>query len=457
MNDKSEILMDTMEFVKKHIENLCTDWVIKGIIKSKNQIRFSNSKIDINKNWDEIKLDLFLSKKRRTTEITICDLRSREIIQESLKYCEKLLNVVKRNADFKRLPEGPHKYEKSIQIYDEKVINLGEKAIDLIEESKEAALGLGAKRVAGSFYFGNSEVILKTSSGLEGNCKKSNLNFRIRAFAEDMYATGESISCSTHLEKEFDPVEAGNEAGKIAKMASNGKKGKPGLYNLIIYPKVCNELQAPTPALAMNIYAKRMGLSWLLGKNVGDKIAGDLISAWDDGRINYGLGSSPFDDEGVPSKRTLLIDKGIMHQYYTNTSFSRKNQESTGNAGIIIPRPSNTVFSSGDHTLEELMEVSEKPTLIITSTWYTRYQSYAPPAIFSSLPKDGMFLVKKRGKVLEPVRELRINSNHLHMLEHVLALGKELKQVAPWLIATGKAIFAPYMLIEDIRMSTGTK
>ncbi len=457
MNEnKSEILLDTLESAKKYIENFCTDWVIKGTIKSNNQIRFSDSQIDINKNWDEIKLDLFLSKKRRTTEITICDLRI-QTIENTLNYCEKLLNVVKKNADFRRLPEGPYKYNGKIQIYDNKVISLGEKAIDLIEESKEAALGQGAKRVAGSFYFGSSESILKTSSGLEGKYKKTNLNFRIRAFATDMYATGESISCSTHLEKEFDPKQAGDEAGKIAKMASNGKKGKPGLYNLIIYPKVCNELQAPTPALAMNIYAKKMGLSWLLGKNVGDKIASGLISAWDDGRINYGLGSSPFDDEGVPTKKTLLIDKGIMRQYYTNTSFSKKGQESTGNAGIIIPRPSNTVFSTGTHTLEELMEISEKPTLIITSTWYTRYQSYAPPAIFSSLPKDGMFLVKNRGKILEPVRELRINSNHLHMLEHVLALGKELKQVAPWLISSGKAIFAPFMLIEDIRMSTGTK
>ncbi|MFX1450425.1 MAG: TldD/PmbA family protein [Promethearchaeota archaeon] len=457
MSDKKSInLIDTIEFTKKHIEKFCTDWVINGTKEFKNQIRFSDNRIDINKNWDEIKLDVFLSKNRKTTEITICDLRP-EIIQNTLKYCEKLLDVVKKNADFKRLPEGPFKYDNKIQIYDEKVINLGEKAIDLIEKSKEAALNQGAKRVAGSFYFGSSEVNLITSAGLEGNYKKTNLNFRIRAFAEDMYATGESISCSTHLDKDFDAIEAGNEAGRIAKMALNGKKGKPGNYNLIIDPKVCNELQAPTPSLAMNIYAKKLGLSWLLGKNIGDKIASDLISAYDNGKIDYGLGSSPFDDEGVPTKRTLLIDKGIIHQYYSNTSFSRRHQESTGNAGIIIPRASNTIFSTGDHTLEELMEVSEKPTLIITSTWYTRYQSYAPPAIFSSLPKDGMFLVKKRGKELEPVRELRINSNHFHMLEHVLALGKELKQVAPWLIATGKAVFAPFMLIEDIRMSTGTK
>ncbi len=295
------------------------------------------------------------------------------------------------------------------------------------------------------------------SKGLEGNYKKTNLNFRIRAFAEDMYATGEAISCSTHIDKKFDPVGAGEEAGIICKQAIGGKKGKPGIYNLIIYPKVSTELQAPTPAIGLNAYVKKMGLSWLVGKKEGDKIADEMISTWDDGTVEYGLDTSPFDDELVPTQKTVLIDKGLIKQYFTNTSLARKDGSSTGNAGITMPKPSNTIFSTGDHTLDELMEISEKPTLVITSTWYTRLQSYAPPGALSSLPKDGMFLVKDKGKILEPVRELRINSDHFHMLENTLGLGKNLKQVNTWLSSTGNTIFAPYMLLGDIRMTTGTK
>ncbi len=455
---KLEILMDMMEQAKKLIKEFCTDWVIKGTINSENQIRFSNNKIDINKNWDDIKINLFLSKDRRTTEIAINDLRP-NIIKNTLKYCEKLLNVAERNRHYKRLPEKKFRYDSTIQkkIFDEKVVNLDEKAIDLVENATEASLSQGAKRVAGSFFFGNAHYFLETSTDIEENFKRTNLNFRIRAFAEDMYATGEALSCSTHLEKGFDAIRAGEEAGEICKMAIGGKKGEPGIYNIIIYPKVSTELQAPTPSFAMNSYIKKMGLSWLVGKKVGDKIASDIISAWDDGTINYGLASSPFDDECAPTKKTLLINKGIIHQFFTNTSLTRKNQESTGNAGITMPRPSNTVFAVGDHTLEELFEVSEKPTLLITSTWYTRYQSFAPPGVLSSLPKDGMFLVKNKGKELEPVRELRINSDHYHMLDHTIALGRHSKQVSTWLSTTGNPVFAPFMLIEDIKMTTGTK
>jgi len=456
--EKHEILVESIDRVKKNITKFCTDWVIKGVLKSQNQIRFSEGKIDINKNWDEIRLDLFLSKNRKTIEISINDIRP-AVIEDTIIYCEKLLNVAKINRYFKRLPTEKLKFSVDIQnkIFDEKVANLDENAIDLVEKATEASIKEGAKRVAGSFFFGNSQFFLETSTGNEGKYKKTNLNFRIRAFAEDMYATGEALSCSTHLDNNFNAIEAGKEAGSICKKAIGGKKGKPGIYNILIYPKVSTELQAPTPALAMNTYIKKMGLSWLIGKRVGDKIANEIISAWDDGTIGYGLATSPFDDECAPTKKTLLIDKGILKQYFTNTSLSRKSQESTGNAGITMPRPTNTVFAPGDCSLEELMEISEKPTLLITSTWYTRYQSYAPPGVLSSLPKDGMFLIKNKGKKLEPVRELRINSDHYHMLENTTALGKELKQVSTWLSTSGNPVFAPFMLIQDIKMTTGTK
>ncbi len=453
-----EILTEAMEHIKKHIVEFCTDWSIKGIIRNENQIRFSNSGIDINKNWEEIKLNLFLSKDRRTTEISINDLHP-GTIKDTLKYCENLLLAAKRNINYKKLPEGPFEYDISIQdkIYDKKVASLGENAIDLVQNGINASLNQGAQRAAGSFFYGDTQYFIENSKNIEANYKKTHLNFRIRAFAEDMYATGEAFSCSTHLENGFNAIKAGEEAGSICKQAEGGKRGKPGLYNIIIYPSVTVELQAPTPAFAMNAYMKKMGLSWLIGKKEGDKIANNIVSVWDDGTMEYGLETAPFDDECVPSKRTLLIDGGLIKNYFTNTSQSKKNQKSTGNAGITMPKPTNTVFSTGDYTLEELMEISEKPTIVITSTWYTRYQSYAPPGALSSLPKDGMFLVKDKGKVLEPVRELRINSDHYHMLEHTIALGKDLQQVKTWLNMAGNTIFAPYMLIEDIRLTTGTK
>jgi predicted Zn-dependent protease len=453
-----EHLNDLISYIKGKLEKFCTEWAISGIYSNQNHIRFSEKKIDINKNWDEIRFNLFLSKKRRTSEITISDLR-KPSIENTLEYCEKLLDSSKRNTNFKKLPKGPFKYDKSIQpmIYDENVVELHEDATDLVEKSIEKCLQQGVARAAGSFFYGSILNILETSEGIAASFKKTNLNFRIRAFAEDMYATGEALSVSTHLNQEFDPISAGEEAGQICKQAIGGKKGEPGTYNIIIYPKVSTEIQAPTAALAMNKYIMKMGLSWLVGKKRGDEFGNDKITIWDDGTKEYGLATSPFDDEGVPRTRTVLIKDGVIQNFFTNTSLSERGENSTANAGITIPKPTNTVFKPGDHTLEELMEISESPTLLITSTWYTRYQSYAPPGVFSSLPKDGMFLVEDRGKQLTPVRELRINSNQYEILKNTIALGKNNKQVATWLSTSNNTVFAPFMLIEDIKMTTGTK
>ena len=43
------------------------------------------------------------------------------------------------------------------------------------------------------------------------------------------------------------------------------------------------------------------------------------------------------------------------------------------------------------------------------------------------------------------------------MLEHTIVLGKNLKQVSTWLSPANNVVFAPFMLIEDIKMTTGTK
>ena len=165
-----EILTEAMEHIKKHIVEFCTDWSIKGIIRNENQIRFSNSGIDINKNWEEIKLNLFLSKDRRTTEISINDLHP-GTIKDTLKYCENLLIAAKRNINYKKLPEGPFEYDISIQdkIYDEKVASLGESAIDLVQNGINASLNQGAQRAAGSFFYGDTQYFIENSKNIEAN------------------------------------------------------------------------------------------------------------------------------------------------------------------------------------------------------------------------------------------------------------------------------------------------
>ncbi|MCJ7650148.1 MAG: hypothetical protein MUP85_16175, partial [Candidatus Lokiarchaeota archaeon] len=120
MNEMEEKSYQLMDFIKTRIERFSTDWSIKAVLKNENQIRFSENQIDINKNWNEIKINLFLSHRRRTLDIVINDLRP-EAIDKALLNCENLLKMAKLNINYKKMPEGPFNY-KSLNIYDEKVV-----------------------------------------------------------------------------------------------------------------------------------------------------------------------------------------------------------------------------------------------------------------------------------------------------------------------------------------------
>ena len=74
------------------------------------------------------------------------------------------------------------------------------------------------------------------------------------------------------------------------------------------------------------------GASFLAGK-LGEKIAGDNITVVDDGTMRGGFGTSPFDGEGVPTRRTVVIEKGKLNSYLLNTYTAKKLElATTGNA-----------------------------------------------------------------------------------------------------------------------------
>src|SRR5208283_3066161 len=74
------------------------------------------------------------------------------------------------------------------------------------------------------------------------------------------------------------------------------------------------------------------GASFLAGK-LGQKIAGPNVTVIDDGTIPGGFGTSPFDGEGIPTHRTVVIENGILKSYLLNTYTAKKlGLETTANA-----------------------------------------------------------------------------------------------------------------------------
>ena len=102
------------------------------------------------------------------------------------------------------------------------------------------------------------------------------------------------------------------------------------------------------------------GASFLTGK-LNEKIAGDNINVVDDGTMRGGFGTSPFDSEGVPSRKTVVVENGVLKSYLLNTYTAKKlNLQTTGNAsrglaGTPGIGPGNFFLQPGTKTMQEII------------------------------------------------------------------------------------------------------
>ncbi|MDQ1469736.1 MAG: PmbA protein [Bryobacterales bacterium] len=166
--------------------------------------------------------------------------------------------------------------------------------------------------------------------------------------------------------------------------------------------------------------------SFLAGK-LGEKIADERITLIDDGTIPGLFGSEPFDDEGVPTRRTPVIERGVLKNYLLNTYTARKlgmkttgnaSRGITGNAGI---GHGNFFLEAGDKTPEQILRSVKNGfyvTELIGSGVNTVTGDYSRGAV-------GMWI--RDGELAFPVSEVTIASTLQEMLNGVAEIGSDLE------------------------------
>ena len=204
----------------------------------------------------------------------------------------------------------------------------------------------------------------------------------------------------------------------------NAKAPKGGIFPVVLGPNVVGVfVHEAFGHLAEADLALSGGV---LANNMGKKIASDLVTFYDDGTIDGAFGSFKYDDEGVPSKKSLLIKDGIvtglMHNRETAEKFCT---EPTGNARAEdfrvepIIRMRNTYMAPRDYSFEELFEN------IKFGYFFKSFRG-------GQANFDGTFQVGIQeayeivnGKIGDPVRDASISGNTLETLLHVDAVGRD--------------------------------
>ena len=430
MEDYAERIVD------KAVDLGCEDAVADVAVNRSYQIRFAQNQVVISNRWRETTASAFLVYKKRVVASDIKDLTKLETQVENLV---KIAKASQENPDFAGIAKGPFKYDRPA--VDKKILDLSDGS-DHVQAAVNAALEEGARECAGSFWKYDEDHTLRTSNGVSASDHRVSLYLSIRALVS-LESSGHGVACATKL-SQFDPAKAGHKAGKIAALAKNPVGGEAGKFDIVFDPLIFGSLidQAGGRAGAYSVLA---GLS-PYAKKIGKKVASETVTLADDGSGDS-IGRRRFDSEGVPTKRTTIIQKGILKTYLHNTSTAKKfKTKTTGNAGLISPDAHALYCKPGDWTRDEIFEEC-KDGLWLTNTWYTRYQSYMT-GDFSTIPRDGIFRIKK-GEVVGVWKDIRLTDNLINVWKSVEGLSKTADQVQ-WWGEVYAPTFAPYALARQI-------
>lgn len=177
---------------------------------------------------------------------------------------------------------------------------------------------------------------------------------------------------------------------------------------------------------AVNGSAIYRGASFLAGK-LGQKIASDAVTIIDDGTLPGLMGTSPFDDEGVPSRRTVVVENGVLKSYLLNSYAARKlglrttgnaSRGVTGNAGIST---GNFYLQKGVQTQDELVRGVKNGFLV------TELIGHGVNIVTGDYSRGAAGIWIRDGELAFPVSEVTIASTLQEMLAGIVAIADDLR------------------------------
>jgi len=374
-------------------------------------------------------LSLRVIKDKRTAFATSSDL-SRETLQHLLK------NAIKRTTlanpdEFSGLPPPSDKKIdiSSLNLFDPEIAELSsEKKINLALETEKIALK--DKRISNSHgassITNEVKVILANSNGFLGQYDQTycSLSLGLQAGETDNRVEDYWFSSKIHFKDLQPPEEIAKKAVERTTRQLNPKKIRTQKVPVIFEPMMTSWLLGFLFACvsAVSIYQKT---SFLVGK-LGERIGNRKITVLDDGLMPGKLGTRPFDSEGVACQKTLVVEKGILKNYLSNTYAARKLKlQSTGNADGTSVSPNNFYLEPGTYSHQEIISSTQKGLILI------RTLGHGLNPVTGDISRGAFGLWVEKGEIAYPVSEITISGNLGEILNNIEMVGQDLDFQSP--------------------------
>jgi len=301
--------------------------------------------------------------------------------------------------------------------------------IDLLRKMEKQSLSINkiSKVLRVSYHQEIGEDILVNSLGISNRRKATICCLGIEVIAKDKSGiqTGGEIEIK-HSFKHLHPEEIIQTACQRATMLLGARKIKTQKIPVILDNPVAIEFLEMV-AHSVSAEMKQKGKS-LFAHKENKQVASKLVTIVDDGILPDGIGTAPFDVEGVPTQTTILIKNGVLKNFLYDTYTANKDKtKSTGNATRSFAHPpgvgtTNFFLQRGNMQRDALFTPLDKG-LYITQT--IGMHTVNPVSGDFSVGVSGIWIEK--GKLTYPVHGITMAGNILQLLQDIDGVGEDLK------------------------------
>jgi PmbA protein len=317
-----------------------------------------------------------------------------------------------------------------LDLYDDTTLGT-EVQIDWAKRGEAAAFAADS-RVTNSegaeFDSSSGRVVLANSHGFVGSYKSSSYSLSVSPIATEPGTGAMQRDAWYEVQRKFSRLASaesiGQEATKRAVRRLGARKVATKRVPVVFDQETAGSLLANLCS-AVSGYGLYKRASFLLDQ-LGQTIASDLITVYDDGRMAGGLGSRPFDGEGLATRKNTIVERGVLKSYLLDTYSGKKlGLSSTGNAARSVGEspsvgPTNFYLVPGVKSPQDIIG-SVKEGLYVTDLI-----GFGINMVTGDYSRGACGFWIENGELTYPVEEITIAGNLKDMFKHIEMVGSDL-------------------------------
>ncbi len=322
--------------------------------------------------------------------------------------------------------------EGDLELFHEDVYSLPtEQRIEYARRAEAAALAADTRITnsdGGSFDAATGRKIFANSRGFTGEYRSSSCSISTSPIAMGKNNEMQRDYWYTYarsLKKLATPESVGAEAARRTLRRLDARRVKTQQAPILFAPEIARSLIGAIfdAANGDSIYR---GASFFTGK-LGERVAAESVTVIDDSTIVGGFGTSPFDGEGLASRRTAIVEAGVLTNYLLNTYTGRKlNMKSTGSAARgLAGNPGigsgNLFLVAGSATAQEILAG------VKSGLYVTELMGQGVNMVTGDYSRGASGQWIENGELVYPVQEITIAGNLQQMFQNITAVGNDLE------------------------------